>query len=119
MKNIIYLVWILLLVIFSCTNASESDLMDVPPSEDIITYKDHVKAIIDNNCISCHSNPPVNGAPDALTTYEDVKFATENHNLIGRINANDGTLMPFGGPKLPESLIETIMKWEADGLLEE
>jgi hypothetical protein len=68
----------------------------------------------------CHNNPPINGAPMSLLLYENVKDAVENRNLIGRIMGTGlGPLMPFGGPKLPQNLIDIIIKWEADGLLEE
>jgi hypothetical protein len=56
----------------------------------------------------------------SLLLYENVKDAVENRNLIGRIMGTGlGPLMPFGGPKLPQNLIDIIIKWEADGLLEE
>ena len=42
-----------------------------------------------------------------------------NRDLIDRISTTDlGFLMPFGGPRLPQNLIDTIIQWQADGLLE-
>ena len=109
----------------SCTNHSESDLIDIPdpdpdPEPTFVTYVDDVKIIIDNNCLGCHSNPPVNGAPSHLTTYESVKNAVENRNLIGRVSSQpgDGGFMPLGGSRLPQNLIDIIIQWETDGLLE-
>jgi hypothetical protein len=106
--------------IISCTNHSEIDLIESIPEIDLITYDEHVKTIIDNNCIFCHGNPPTNGAPNALTTYDNVKSAVDNANLISRISALSGEpgAMPFGGPRLPQNLIDLIIQWEADGLLE-
>ncbi|MDU8886429.1 hypothetical protein RXV94_09680 [Yeosuana sp. MJ-SS3] len=109
--------------IISCTNHSENDLLEpVPPDPDpeLVTYIDDVKVIIDNNCIFCHNNPPVNGAPNSLTTYDKVKSAVENSNLINRISAQPGEagFMPFGGTRLPQNLIDKIVQWETDGLLE-
>jgi len=101
-----------------CTNVSEDDLIDATPLPDIVTYVDDVKSIMDNNCISCHSDPPINGAPRALVTYNQVKDAVLNHNLIGRIDGSSGTLMPQGGPKLPQNSIDIIIQWGADGLIE-
>lgn len=107
-------------LILSCTNVSEDDLIDATPLPDTVTYIDDVKVIIDNNCISCHSNPPINGATIPLVSYSNVKSAVENNNLIGRITgAGPGSLMPKGGPKLPQSLIVIITQWEADGLLQQ
>ena len=106
---------------FSCSNHSESDLLEIsPPDSVLITYDNDVKVIIDNNCISCHSDPAVNGASFPLTTYDNAKIAIESLNLIGRISAQAGEsgAMPFGGPRLPQNLIDTIIQWQTDGLLE-
>ncbi|WP_299334414.1 hypothetical protein [uncultured Psychroserpens sp.] len=106
--------------IYSCTNNSVDDLIDATPIPTIVTYNDNVKSIIDNNCISCHSDPPVNGAPISLVTFEQVRNAVENNGLISRISSNDqGFLMPFGGPRLPQNLIDIITQWETDGLPED
>ena len=121
MKSNIFIFAISVLTFFNCTSVSEEDLIEetVLP-DDSVTYVDHVKTIIDNNCINCHVDPPVNGAPMALTTYNHVSEAVINRDLIGRISTeNLGLLMPFGGPRLPQNLIDTVILWEADGLLEE
>lgn len=124
MKNYSYFVVILLFLncLLSCTNHSESDLIDISPPEPeptLITYNTNVKIIIDNNCISCHTDPPKNGAPMSLLSYEQVKEAVENRGLIERISSDvPFFMMPFGGPKLPQNLINIIIQWETDGLLE-
>lgn len=104
---------------FSCTNVSEDDLIDATPLPVKVTYIDNVKSIIDNNCISCHNNPPTNGAPMSLLLYDNVKDAIKNRNLIGRISGTSGALMPQGGQKLPQNVIDIIIQWETDGLLEQ
>jgi len=104
---------------FNCSNVSEEDLIDSTPIPETVTYEDNVRFIIENNCISCHTNPPQNGAPISLTTYNEVKNAIENNGLISRISSNDlSFVMPFGGPRLPQNLIDIIIEWEEDGLLE-
>lgn len=106
-------------LLFSCTNASEEDLIDTTPIEEIVTYSNAVKSIIDNNCIFCHSNPPENGASMPLLTYDQVKAAVENRDLIERISSEVlGFVMPFGGPRLPQNLIDTVIQWQTDGLFE-
>ncbi len=121
MKRIILLLIFNLAIFSSCTNVSEDDLIVKTPQPVLTTFNDDVKVIIDNNCIVCHSNPPVNGAPVAFTTFSNVKNAVMNSNLINRISSQAGEAgaMPFGGPRLPQNLIDIIIKWEADGLLEE
>jgi len=115
----IFLVLSICFAMLSCTNDSEDDLIDTTPIPDTVTYVDNVKSIIDNNCIRCHSDPPVNGAPMSLMLYNDVKNAVLNRDLIGRITGtSSGNLMPLGGPKLPQNSIDIIIQWETDGLLE-
>lgn len=120
MKKVNPIIPFFTLILFSCTNTSEQDLIEDTLPIINISYTENVKVIIDNNCITCHANPPENGAPMPLLTYENVKEAIENRNLIGRVSSTDlGFLMPFGGPRLPQNLIDTITQWEVDGLLEE
>lgn len=117
-KNLLYI--LIGTFAFSCSSVSEEDLIDATPLPTIVTYEGNVKSIIDTNCIICHSDPPVNGAPISLVTFENVKNAIENNGLISRISSNDlSFLMPFGGPRLPQNLIDLVVQWEADGLLEE
>ena len=108
------------MLLMGCTAVSEDDLIDAIPIPEVLTYNENIKPIIDNNCIVCHSNPPQNGAPMPLVSYENVKDAVQNRNLIGRISSNDPTfLMPLGGPRLPQNLIDIIIQWNEDGLIEE
>ncbi|MEH6535696.1 MAG: hypothetical protein V7719_04840 [Psychroserpens sp.] len=117
-RQILYL--IIGVLAFNCSNISEEDLIDTTPLPTTVTYLNNVKSIIDNNCVLCHSNPPINGAPISLVTFENVKSAIENNGLISRISSNDlAFLMPFGGPRLPQNKIDLIIQWETNGLLEE
>ena len=104
----------------SCTESTYDDIeADAEPLPEVVTYLD-IKPTIDNFCLSCHGNPPQNGAPMSLVTYENVKEAVLNRALLDKINKNDGEdgLMPLGGPRLPQATIDLIFQWEVDGLLE-
>jgi len=119
MKKTLAAITLFAITLYACTNASEDDLINSDPISTLVTYNNDIKTIIDNNCISCHKSPAINGASIPLLTYENVKSAVQNNNLISKINGNGpGGLMPMGGPKLPQSLIDLIEKWETDGLLE-
>lgn len=118
-KKNTYPIYVILIVLFGCTNASEDDLIDQTELPELVTFVNDVQPIINNNCILCHANPPENGAPMPLLTYEHVKEAVQNRDLINRISSEDlGFLMPFGGPRLPQNLIDIIIQWEVNGLLE-
>lgn len=119
MKTLTKIFGILLLSGFSCTNVSEADLVEEIDLTETITYTSHIKSIIDNNCISCHNNPPENGAPMSLLNYDNVTEAIENRDLIERISSNDlSEVMPFGGPRLPQNLIDLVILWQNEGLIE-
>ncbi|WP_203292857.1 hypothetical protein [Luteirhabdus pelagi] len=105
----------------SCTKHTLYDLDPlVNQQSDLVTYQD-VKNTFQTICVSCHANPPENGAPMSLLTYESVVEAIENRGLLDRISRNEGAsgLMPLGGPRLPQATIDLIFEWEVDGLLEE
>ncbi len=121
-KNTLFYFYITLGFIFvtSCTQSTYDDIeADAEPLPEIVTYLD-IKPIIDGNCLSCHGNPTQNGAPMSLVTYENVKEAVTNRDLLGRINKNQGEdgFMPQGGSRLSQFEIELISKWDEDGLLE-
>lgn len=109
----------LLVSTVACTNDSTEDLIDNTPVVNV-TYTANVKSIIDNNCIMCHANPPENGAPMPLLTYENVKQAIQERGLIDRISREQGAdgMMPFGGQRLPQNVIDIIVQWNAEGLNE-
>ena len=103
----------------ACSSNNSETFMDNSPVLGQVTYTQNVKSIIDNNCISSHAAVPRNGAPTALVTYEQVQNAVQNRGLLNRISLNTGNslLMPQGGPRLPQSTIDIIIKWNQDGLL--
>ena len=79
------------------------------------TYEANVEHIIHHNCLSCHSG--TNQYPN-LETFDAVKTACINVNLVCRIeSANCGERMPQGG-KLPQSDIDLIKLWVANGFVE-
>lgn len=107
-------------IFVGCTDDNPSTLMDNPPVVGATTYNQNVKSIIDNNCVVCHAAVPKNGAPMSLVTYDQVKQAVLSRGLLTRISLENGnsSLMPNGGPRMPQATIDIIVKWEKDGLLE-
>ncbi|MFA9191896.1 cytochrome c [Flavobacterium sp. FZUC8N2.13] len=110
--------------LMACSTDNPDTLMEDTPTPPTggttITYRQNVKSIIDNNCISCHGATPRNGTSLSLSTYAQVKNAMENRGLLNRISLNNGNsaLMPQGGPRLPQTTIDVVAKWQQDGLLE-
>ncbi len=110
----------LLLFLASCSSNTIDDVSEfIEETPEVTTFQD-VKSIFENNCLQCHSNPPQNGAPMPLVSFENVRDAVISRGLLDRISRNEGEsgLMPLGGPRLPQSTINLIVSWEEDGLLE-
>jgi len=87
-----------LLVLAGCSGSGSPDDMIDPVD---VTYEADVKFIMENDCLNCHTNPPVNGATVPLTTYGEVRSAVETSDLLGRINS-------ISNPMPPTGLISTI-----------
>ena len=87
-----------------------------PNPDKITTYTADVKTIFDDHCISCHANPPTNGAPFSLMTYDDALDGIDR-DLIARMQSSFDPMPPSG--VLSDEIINVILDWEADGLLEE
>tara|TARA_R110001583_G_scaffold412_4_gene3861 strand:+ start:2918 stop:3274 length:357 start_codon:yes stop_codon:yes gene_type:complete len=118
MKNFIQLsaVTLSFLLLTACSNSSDDDIGPIdPPINNDITYTGTVKAIIDSNCLGCHTNPPVNGAPMPLTTYSEVKSAVQTRGLISQIESGN---MPQGGTMLSNASIQAIKDWQTDGFVQ-
>jgi len=119
--SLFILTFFCLLLLNSCSSNNLDDIQSesVNTNPNLVTFQD-VKFTFDNVCQACHSNPPQNGAPMPLVTYLNVKDAVINRGLLDRIsraNGDDG-LMPNGGPRLPQSIIDMMFQWNSDGLLE-
>jgi mono/diheme cytochrome c family protein len=120
MKNKVkFILPLVTFIVLACTNVSESDLINEQPNE-VITYNANIKPLIDSNCLSCHSDPPRNGAPFPLTNFEQVSVSAENGSLLSALNKQTGETgaMPPSG-RLPQPTIDLIAQWIEDGQLEE
>ena len=109
-------------IVMSCSNVSEDDLLEpitIAPGV-TVNYTDNIASIMQNNCLPCHGNPAINGANLPLTTFSEVVLAVNSAGLINRISSQTGEsgAMPLGGPRLPQNLIDLVVQWQTDGLLE-
>ncbi len=115
MKKILIIpVLFFIFLVISCTSSSIEEEI-IPPSTNKVSYSGSVKKIISDNCLNCHASPPTNGAPMSISTFETLKEAVQNRNLIGRVE--DGT-MPSTGDKLSATQIQEIKDWKTDGFLQ-
>ncbi len=76
-----------------------------------------VAAVLSDKCQTCHTNPPLNGAPFPLLTYEDVHqlFAGTipiYQEMYMLIQPGSTPHMPFGkAPPLTTDQFTTLSEW--------
>lgn len=99
--------------IVSCESNTYSEISE---SVENPTYEANIAPIIENNCLSCHFG--TNQSPN-METYDGVKNACLNFNLVCRIESEScGERMPQG-EKLPQSDIDLIKTWVNNGFIKE
>lgn len=80
----------------------------------ILTYSTDIKAILDQNCTSCH-RPILHENNVDLSTYPDTKTAIEKYDIVCNIKFESGCVgMPNTG-KMPDTLIQKIECWIKSG----
>lgn len=119
-RNVKFFMPLLALTVMACTSDSESDLVEMEEPDGPITYNANVRAIINSNCLNCHSNPTRNGAPFPLTDFQQVSVRAENGSLFRAIDKQTGDpgAMPPSG-RLPQNTIDLISQWIDEGFLEQ
>lgn len=118
-KNSIELGLVILLA-FGCSPSGDTanpNSNPPDPNPSIVTYEGTVKAIITNNCTSCHKNPAINGASVPLTTYAGAKGAVDNNSLLVRINNVSSPMPPSG--LMSQANRDLIQQWKDDGFIEQ
>ena len=78
--------------------------------EDGINYVTNVQPIMQASCVTCHANPPVNGAPFPLISFNQVsQRANGILNAMSRQSGAAGAMPPSG--RLPQGTIDIIQQW--------
>jgi len=112
MKKSIVLLFACAAFLVSCTPRTYEEISETETS-DSPTYTSNIEAVIQANCVGCHS---AGGRFPTLETYEQVKDATQNGDLICRIDQTQscGSVMPRSGP-MPRQTIDMIILWQKEG----
>ena len=128
-SNFFSVLFICLLLVLGCTNDSESDLLviddpetDNPIDDDdgveaTVTFTEDIQPIIASNCLGCHSNPPRNGAPFALVTFDQVRSRSSAVLRTVSLQTGEPGAMPPSG-RIPQASINLIEQWIDEGLAE-
>ena len=115
MKNLTVLCMVFWICVFFF-QCSTSEIEPFVPEPEVKTYEKDVKLVIQNSCATtnCHDAvDPSAGLP--LTTYDEVRNATENGSLISRINDGNNPMPPTGRDL---SIVALIDNWKTNGYLE-
>ena len=112
----------LLIIGVGCSSSDTNEGVMNPPNNDnnsgdtgnnpptaAVSYQDDIRIIIQNNCISCHSDPPRQSAPMPLTTLIEVRSAVMNRGLLTRINSTSNPMPPVG--RMPAATRQLIQDW--------
>lgn len=110
-KSILLILFACAAFLVSCTTSTYEDISK--PVSTAPTYTGNVESVIKANCSACHS---AGGRFPTLETYEQVKDATQNGDLICRIDQTQacGSVMPRSGP-MPRQTIDMIILWQKEG----
>lgn len=103
------------LVLSQCTSNKETIKSSTGIELSQISYHTYVKPIVHNYCTTCHAGKSPSADLD-LQTYENVKNAAKNRNLLKRINDHKNP-MPVGG-LMPKEERLTILRWAKNNFLE-
>ncbi|MCC1483573.1 c-type cytochrome domain-containing protein [Winogradskyella immobilis] len=108
------------MVLVGCETSTLSELAESEEEPDpdpiaLVTYDNTAKAILDNACIECH-NTVIPTAGIILDSFETARAVAESGRMIARMTSTNNPMPPSGN--LPNSIIEDIMDWIDDGLLE-
>ncbi|CAD0009220.1 hypothetical protein [Flavobacterium chungangense] len=111
-KNIVLLLFICTAFLVSCTTRTYEEISESESSSSP-TYTANVGPVIQLNCVGCHS---AGRRSPTLETYEQVRDAAQNGNLICRIDQTQscGSVMPPGAP-MPRTTIDMILLWQKEG----
>ncbi|WP_196892815.1 hypothetical protein [Aureivirga marina] len=105
------------IILQSCTKA----IIDENETNNIIIdrevkYNTDIENIMFNNCITCHSGAAPSQGLD-LSNYENVRYSTENGNMLDRINDVTNPMPPDG--LMSKTKRDLMQKWKEDGYIKE
>ena len=106
-------------IIGSDQEEKRAEQVCAPPMEDSPTWYSDVERIFFENCVICHAEQPVYGAPNSLVSYSDSKgqsFSNSDISMLDMIGARiaDGSMPPSSQPGLSVSDREVLDRWIAE-----
>lgn len=83
----------------------------------LVSYQESIEPLILNSCgtSGCHA---VGGTLPVLTNYNQISVNSQNILIRMQLDPTNVQLMPFGGPKLADSIIQNFECWIEQGTLD-
>lgn len=99
-----------LVLLQACSDLGDSTVPPIVAPEDPPTWEADVRAILEEHCVSCHGNPPTEGAPltfrldkyDANEGGDGVPGAFEQATRVRARTVLQRTMPPGGGVPLTQ-----------------
>ncbi len=112
--------WCLLIIFsFGLTSCETTSLSEISETTDppivIVTYENRAMEILNNSCIECH-NVNVQEAGVRLDTFEFAFLEANNGRMVSRMTDTTNPMPPSGN--LPDNIIDDILNWVDNGILE-
>lgn len=99
------------IAVVSC-NKDKTPLVDPNlDCTDTISFNQQILPMISNNCVSCHGG----GQSPTITNHSEI--STHANAILNSLKGVP-SLMPSGGPALPDSLIQQFECWINQGKLD-
>ena len=99
----------------ACESRTIQEIQPAITATTVVSYNNQIKPIIDAKCLGCHNGQSAN--PN-LESYISTKDATQNGDVICRIdNQSCGAVMPQTGRMIQQN-IDLIKLWKTQGFLE-
>lgn len=98
---------ITLVSFIQCTSTNQTNQSQEVPIQKV-SYESHIKPIVRNYCLTCHAGKTPSARLD-LSTYDNLKDATKNGELLKRINDHSNP-MPKNG-LMPKNERLLFLKW--------
>jgi hypothetical protein len=102
-------------VVFTYCSPSKNATASVPKPA-VTSYDADIAPVLAANCTPCHF-PEKGGNKKPLDSYNGASGQVDELLKRIQLNPTDRGFMPQKHPKLPDSTINLIKKWKADGLV--
>lgn len=107
---VVFTVTALMLTIGLAT-ASTQPSQQVATGEDAIFFETHVRPVLSESCLSCHSE--VN--PGGMLRLDKPLTVSQVAKVIGRLTGVGGARMPLNAPPISNEKIQQLRLWQTNG----